>query len=486
MMTIRTRLTLWYSGLLTLIIVIFAVTVMTMNRISILAVVDQVIGQSAQNIAGNVRIVPVSEFGPMRLKIQPIGDNAIELPNDVWMQVWQTHDNGTAITPHLIQASEGIVEVGDMLDVGSLHANGLHLSDVRFNGVQTRVATVPIVVSNGQQMGVVQVGASISTIDQSTVALLFSMAIAGVACVLVSVGLGMWISSRLLNPIEKITQTAASIVNANDLNTRLVWDGPKDELGKLSDVFNQTMARLEHLFKVQQRFVGDVSHELRTPLTSIMGNLEIMQRYGVDSDSLDSVYREAERMSRMVNDLLLLARADNGELKIDISPIDLEGIFVEVYEQAHLLRKKRPLKIVLKETCPTYVRGNADRLKQLLLNLVNNAIKFTPDDGVITLSLTHHDQAAWIDVEDTGIGISPQDQQRIFDRFFQADNSRVHRNEQDGAGLGLSIVRWIVDAHQGRVEVSSQLNVGTRFRVILPLITATPHASLNGHAKTLA
>jgi two-component system OmpR family sensor kinase len=129
-----------------------------------------------------------------------------------------------------------------------------------------------------------------------------------------------------------MTETAASIVNADDLKKRLPVAHPMDELGHLASVFNQTLERLENLFRVQQRFVGDVSHELRTPLTSILGNLEIMQRYGYDEESLNAVYREAERMSRMANDLLLLARADNGELKIELTPIDLDPIVVEVYE----------------------------------------------------------------------------------------------------------------------------------------------------------
>jgi signal transduction histidine kinase len=468
-MTIRTRLTLWYSGLLTLIIVIFALTVMTVNRISILAVIDQSIAQTALGIAQSLTVLPIADFGTPKLQIQRIEGLNDSLEGGFWVQIWQVGDATEPMLPRLVQESAGANAEGSALDHDALSLNAPRVSETRFNGVQTRVASHPITLENGQTIGVVQVGASINALDQASDALFISMTIATLISLAVSVGLGVWVSARLLKPLGSIAQAAAGIVNADDLSTRLTWEGPMDEIGNLTAVINQTLARLESLFKVQQRFVGDVSHELRTPLTSILGNLEIMQRYGVDDASLNAVYREAERMSRMVNDLLLLARADNGELKVELQAIDLEPILLEVYEQAHFLKKQRDLKIRLGELEPAPIMGNHDRLKQLLLNLVNNAIKFTPDGGTVTLSLTCHADEAHLDVQDTGIGISPDDQARIFDRFFQADNSRAQRGETDGAGLGLSIARWIADVHHARIAVTSELGKGTRFRVILPL-----------------
>jgi signal transduction histidine kinase len=185
---------------------------------------------------------------------------------------------------------------------------------------------------------------------------------------------------------------------------------------------------------------------------------------------LDAVFREASRMSRMVNDLLLLARADNGDLQVDLYALDLDPIVLDVFEQAHILAKPRKLQIHLADIEPSRIYGNADRLKQLLLNLVNNAIKFTADDGSITISLTHQGDEARLAVSDTGIGISSEDKQRIFDRFFQADHSRVQRSESDGAGLGLSIVRWISQIHSGTIEVESEVGKGSTFIVRIPLL----------------
>jgi signal transduction histidine kinase len=187
-------------------------------------------------------------------------------------------------------------------------------------------------------------------------------------------------------------------------------------------VFNRLMDRLEHLFGAQRRLVADVSHELRTPLTAIRGNLDLIKRYGVDDDSLEAIASESERMARLVNDLLLLARADYGSMQIELSQVDLDTVVGEVFKEAKILAKDRDLQIHLVAIEPIRMMGNSDRLKQLLLNLVSNAIKFTPDGGQISLALRREGKMARLSVSDTGVGISADDVVRIFDRFYQADD----------------------------------------------------------------
>jgi two-component system, OmpR family, sensor kinase len=467
-MTIRTRLTLWYSAMVTLIIAIFGLTIITMNRISIIAILDQTLTEVANTVASNINLVPVGEFGATEPQILTSQEELFDKAS-VWIQVWQTHENGTPIEPRLVQESAGISPDDGMLHDDPRAVQVAYVDETVFNGTITRVASRPLVL-NGALVGVVQVGTSVSAISQANTALIMSVGIAAAISIGVSVGLGMWIASRLLKPIERISETAASIVNADDLKKRLPVSIPEDEIGRLASVFNHTMERLENLFKVQQRFVGDVSHELRTPLTSILGNIEIIQKYGYDQESFEAVHREAERMSRMTNDLLLLARADNGELKVTLAPIDLDPVVLEIYEQAHILAKKRELKIVMGMMDEVRIEGNVDRLKQLLLNLVNNAIKFTPDGGSITLSCEKQGKHAIVEIRDTGIGMSKEDQARIFDRFYQADNSRTHRSDHDGAGLGLSIARWIAEAHKGTIDVQSEIGKGTTFRIVFPAL----------------
>ncbi len=473
-MTIRTRLALWYSGLLTVIIIILSLTVFAVNRIAVLSTIDNVLNQTITDVMKNLIVTPIGDFGELKTQVVFKSEELFRAPG-ISVQVWQTHDDGQPIEPILVRASNYMADMHSPLDAATLYSTTERATNATINGIPGRVATLPFYSAGVQQMGVIQVATSIQPLAHASDLLFLIVCVAALISIGISLMLNMWLAKHMLKPVQQISQAAASIVEAKDLSTRLEWDGADDELGQLSDSFNRMMERLEHLFKVQQRFVGDVSHEMRTPLTSILGNLEIMERYGVDQSSLEAVHREAARMSRMVNDLLLLVRADSGELNVDLFPVDVDTVLLEVYEQAHSLARGRNLKIVLATIQPARIQGNSDRLKQLLLNLVNNAIKFTTDGGTVTLACRIENQHVLIEVKDTGIGISEADMKRIFDRFYQADNSRMHHSDSDGAGLGLSIVRWIVDAHSGTIDVSSKLGEGTVFRVKLPLMAGQAH-----------
>jgi two-component system, OmpR family, sensor kinase len=277
----------------------------------------------------------------------------------------------------------------------------------------------------------------------------------------------MWFSHKALQPLEQITAAASRIAGTNDLSTRLELNGPQDELTRLASVFNHMMGRIEHMFSVQQRFVADVSHELRTPLTAIRGNLELARRYGTDDESLEAMEAETERMSRLVNDLLMLARADYGGIEIELYPLDLDTVVMEAYQQSKILLQGHDLEFKLEHFEPVRINGNADRIKQLIFNLVSNAVKFTPDGGCIEIGLEHIDNRAVLWVKDSGVGITDEDLDRIFDRFYQTEPSRHHSG--DGFGLGLSIAKWIVDSHNGTIRVSSRPNEGATFTITLPV-----------------
>lgn len=467
-MTIRQQLTLWYSGLLTLIIIIFAVAIMVISRLTILQTIDGVLQRTSRDVMAHLAVVPVSEFGSLSEEIFFYADGAFTAPGFV-LQIWQTHDNGQSLdAPKLVRSSGDLVGLDTSLDPTALPIGETHHNSTSINNVPSRVVSQPITTPSGNPVGIVQIGTPINTVAQANDTLLVILIVVGAIAVTASVGVGGWIAKQALNPINVIADAAANIADADDLSTRLDWDGPMDELGRLTDVFNRMMARLERVFGIQQSFISDVSHELRTPLTSVIGNLELMERYGVDQSSIEAIHREAGRMTRMVNDLLLLARADFGELQVDFYPVDLDAVVLEVYEQALIMANNRELEVVLKRVEHVRIESNVDRVKQLMLNLVGNAIKFTSDGGTISLAVYPDGTDAVIEVHDTGIGISPQDLQRIFDRFFQADASRVHHDDADGAGLGLSIARWIVDIHSGQIDVQSTLGEGSVFIIRLP------------------
>lgn len=482
-MSLRVKLILWYSGLLTIIIVVFGAAVYGVLRWALISTVDRTLESTIDLVRQNSRASVIGEFGsPEQVAVYLPELDTFALAG-VLVQVW----NVSTEAPVLLRASTNIDDYNEPLDHRSLEDRSWrdedtpgHYSNIVINDAEWRVLTETINIW-GREIAI-QVATSSNTVKEATSLLLVIMLASGATGILGSIGVGMWLSSRALSPINRITEAADRIAATDDLKTRLPWNGPSDELGRLTSVFNRMMARLEHLFSVQQRFVGDVSHELRTPLTAIRGNLDIIKRYGVDQESLDAIESEVARMSRLVGDLLLLARADYGELKVELEPTDLDTVVTEVYREARVLAKDRDLKVKIEDFEPVRVNGNGDRLKQLLLNLVSNAIKFTPDGGSITMNLRVEDYDAVLEVVDTGIGISKEDQERIFDRFFQADQSRARVRQGDGAGLGLSIAAWIVDSHHGSITVESEPGGGTAFIVRMPALIESHEVS--SHAVT--
>jgi heavy metal sensor kinase len=471
-MTIRTKLILWYSGLLATLILAFGTGVFAVTRWTLVNAIDSTLEETAQQVIRNSIAFPISQFGGEQTIIVDLPPLDIFRASGVLVQVWK---NVTEEEPRLADWSANLGDYRRPLDQRMLGTETPVYTTMVINGAEFRVLTTPVIVAaQGQLFGNVQVAASLEAVSAAMDKLLGMMLISGGLAILGSVLFGMWLSSRTLKPIEAITEAADHIATANDLNTRLPWDGPMDELGRLVSVFNHMMDRLEQLFTAQQRFVADVSHELRTPLTAVRGNLDLIRRYGMDPPSLEAVESEVDRMSRMVSDLLLLARADSGGVTLDLMTLDLDTVVTEIYREAQVLAKDRDLKIVMARFEPARIQGNPDRIKQLLLNLVSNAIKFTPDGGQVTLSLWQDEGEAVVQVSDTGVGIGPEDLEHIFDRFYQADSSRTRKDINSGSGLGLSIAKWIAEAHGGTLAAESELGQGTTFTLRVPLMETLP------------
>ncbi|MDZ4771108.1 MAG: HAMP domain-containing sensor histidine kinase [Chloroflexota bacterium] len=476
-MTIRSKLTLLYSGLLAVIIVVFGVMVFAVNRWILVSSVDNTLAQTADRIWKNSHAQEVQQFGDVsQLAVFFPDDLDVFTASGVIVQVWGL--DGAA--PRLLRASSNLDAYTESLDPDALRAAsdgvlqadadmGTFYNTVRLKGGDWRTLSLPYDVLGWRV--VIQAATSFDAINAAGNGLLGIMLVTTGTALVGSMIIGTILTNRVLQPIGDITRSAAQITTARDLKKRLEWAGPQDELGQLVSVFNSTMERLEHLFSVQQRFVADVSHELRTPLTAIRGHFELIRRYGMDPDSVEAIQAEIERMSRLVNDLLLLARADYGGLQLTRTPVYLDALVEEVHRESRALSDGRRLNITIGEFDPVQVEGDPDRLKQLLLNLVTNAIKFTPDGGTITLNLTRTATHAIVSVVDTGVGIAPDDLRHIFNRFYQADGSRTRAHgDDDGAGLGLSIAQWIAEAHGGQIAVTSIVDRGSTFTVTLPHI----------------
>ena len=256
-----------------------------------------------------------------------------------------------------------------------------------------------------------------------------------------------------------------------------------DELERLSLALNQMIARLDGAFQNNRRFLADASHELRTPLTVLRGELEVMiqQADGAPEaqERLGSVLEEVERLAKIVEGLFALSRLDAGEAQAEWVRVDLTKLAVTTAEQMSLLAEDKGITITSESAGEVVVQGDRGRLKQIVVNLLDNAIKYTPDGGKIFLRTTVRDGYAQLDVADTGVGIPASAIPRVFDRFFRVDKARSRA--EGGAGIGLSIVKAIATAHGGSVAVTSVEGCGAQFRVSLPQSTAAPEPAHKSH-----
>jgi heavy metal sensor kinase len=320
-----------------------------------------------------------------------------------------------------------------------------------------------------QLIGFLQVGLSVDSNDEALAQLTRLLLLGWAAGVVLSSLGGAFLARQALRPIDTITHTAIAITNADDLSRRIPAPRAGDEVGRLANTFNRMLERLEKLFRAQQRFTADISHELRTPLTTIRGNVDLMRRIRVvDDASLDAIQGETDRMTRMVGDLLLLAQADAG-LPMRREPVSLDTLMLEVYRQLRVIANG--VNVTIGEEDAVTVVGDPDRLKQLIINLADNAIRYTPPGGQVRLSLKRVDGWAQLCVSDSGPGIPPEHLPHIFERFYRVDKARSRRETgavSGGAGLGLSIAQWIAQSHGGQIDVQSETGKGTRFTVRLP------------------
>jgi two-component system OmpR family sensor kinase len=454
-MSLRVRLTLLYSSLLGGILLLFGAAVYLVVSILLIDHLDSLLIATARDIVSVTQVDPSGEIGVVRFP-------QLDITANVYVQAWDRSGQLKSSSPSIAQLTQALDPIG-------LRSRLPVFRDTSLQGISLRVLSVPLEV-RGRPVGVVQVATSLGVVNTARRDLLYILVIAAVFSVAFA-ALGSWVTiGQTLSPLEMVTETALQINRADDLSRRIPYRGPPDdEVGELIRSFNQTLERMELLFTSQQRFLADVSHELRTPLTVIKGNVDLMRRMNtIDEESLTSIDQEANRLTRMVGDLLLLAQAESGKLPLKLAPVELDTLLLEVYQEMHVLAHGR-LQLKITEIDQVQVNGDRDRLKQVLLNLIANAIQYTPAGGEIFLSLGKIGEQARLIVRDTGPGIPMEDLPHIFERFYRTEKSRT-RAKQPGFGLGLSIAYWIVDHHGGRIEVDSQEGKGTTFCIWLPLL----------------
>lgn len=332
------------------------------------------------------------------------------------------------------------------------------------NSAKVRVMASPMYVAG--DILVLEVGQALDPTDAIINQVRWALLTGTLFALILAATFGAVLARRALAPVRRVADTAATIEESSDLGRRVSYRGPKDEIGDLVTTFNHMIDRLEKGFKSQRQLIGDASHELRSPLTVIKGNLELLNR-NIDEpgrrEALRACEAETNRMVKVVGDLLLLAEVDSGQLEAKES-VPLTSIVREEVSRLGPLAGRRHIDV--RKSDEIYVRGSSNRLRQLVANLLENAIKYTADDGTIKTSVYRQDGQVRFEVSDDGIGISPEDLPRVFDRFYRAEAARSRQTR--GTGLGLAIVKAIAEQHGGSVSVASTPGKGSTFTVQLP------------------
>lgn len=457
-MTLGARVTVWQTCLLVLLLTAFAfVSYRTLDS-SLRAEMDRVLRQRADHAALAVQAVPnlpiaglspglSGEFASPGIYLQIVDEAGRVVARS-------TNLGGDSLPVHASRLAE-VLAGRSFYEIESVA------------GQNVRLYHRPI-VRGGRVVGGVEVGGSLHSLED-TLARLRAIFAISIGAALVVGAVGSYSLTRLgLRPLGRLAALAARIGRARDLAARIPQRGPLDDVGQLTVTFNEMLTRLEAAFDSQRNFLAEAAHELRTPLASLLGNADLLARYGGDPErraiALDAIRAEGRRTSRLLSDLLLSVQADAG-WRLELRPTSLAEVLQSVVVNAMPLADGVTLKFAT--PAPITVLGDPDRLQQVFANLVENALRHTPAGGSVecrvTCDVIRRPPYVAVSVSDTGEGIPRDALPYIFDRFYRAPG------QSRGNGLGLSIARWIVEQHGGRIEVESVVGKGSRFSVWLPV-----------------
>jgi two-component system, OmpR family, sensor kinase len=457
-MSLRGRLTLLYTSLVGGILLLFGIAIYFTVSTTLTNQIDDLLRRTAEEIYTNARVDSIGQLNVIMLP-------NLDVPADVFVQVWSRNTQLKAASPNISYLTVP-------LDARGLQSSVPNERDVTIGNSRYRVLTVPLSITGSDRIvGILQLGIKSDVVIQTQRTLLTVLLIGLVLSISIAGLTGWFAINQALAPLESVTQAALQITRADDLSRRIPYKGsPEDEIGQLINAFNQTLTRLESLFHTQRRFLADVGHELRTPLTVIKGNVGLLHRIGnVDDESLVSIESEVDRLTRLVGDLLLLAQAESGKIPMTKQQVELDTLVLEAMKQMSVLARDK-LSLRLGEFDQVQVCGDQDQLKQVVFNLIGNAINYTPAGGEVVVGLGKANKQARLSITDTGPGIPAEDLPHIFERFYRGEKSRTRSRDGKGFGLGLSIAYWIIRNHGGRIEVDSIPGKGTTFCVWLPIL----------------
>ncbi len=454
---IRMRLTAWYFLVLCLAFGAFSLLAFFEVRGSIHSAVDE----GLRDRAADIRELLERQWSPGQVMRELAAGSSVRGEDDI-LQIAETRGEWTYSSVSALRYGLQLVrsaKPGEKFQFSTVYSKGMPL---RLLNGQLRAADKAYDVQIAAPMDDFY-----DAVNRFRLVLLFSVPI----LLLVASAGGYWLSRKAVAPVGEIARAAQSI-SEHELSKRLPIPQTGDELQSLSETLNELFGRLERAFKRVTQFTADASHELRTPVALMRTRTEIAlrkQRSEADyRETIVRIHKELERTSALIENLMTLARADSGSEVLQVASTNLNEVLLEISEPARLLAEGKAIHYDqrLPET-PLRVNGNAPSLRRLFLILIDNAVKYTPHEGRISVVLDTSDGAAVTEIRDTGVGISSSDLDHVFERFYRADASRSR--ESGGAGLGLSIAKWIAEAHEGKISVVSKVGEGSVFRVEIPL-----------------
>jgi heavy metal sensor kinase len=447
-MTIRARLTLWYVALLALTILAFSLFLYYELQDILSRQIDAGIQVSASQLMVDV---DDSVNPPM---LRPMSEEAA------------SHILQSSFASRMVTASgEVVADVGGFPDLAFSPPDAAGFETIVISGVEWRIFTQQV-QTDAQEFDVwLQVGQSLNVIHETQNSLFQLILIAFPLVLLLTALGGIFMANRALNPVAVISKTMQAI-HASDMSQRIPNEGANDELSRLRDTLNAMLDRLQNAFERERRFTADASHELRTPLTVIKGQIGVTLSRPRQAEeyqtALNALQSETDRLIRLANDLLLLARLD-AEPELQAETVNLSDLLEAVLDQVRFLAEQK--NITISATIPEGVlmQGMIDHLIRLFLNLLDNAVKYSPEGSKINLSLEASNDFLIVTIQDEGQGIPPEDLPHLFERFYRAGRER-----SSGAGLGLAIAQQILRLHSGSIQIDSVLQKGTKVIVSLP------------------
>jgi heavy metal sensor kinase len=473
--SIRFRMALWYAALLAGALALFgAATYLGLERYLQKSLEESLIKQ-ARSI-GDVLLVNINQSGEDYVDNEITEHYSPEI-NGRFVRVTRADGKRIYVSgPPKDGTFDPTLVSAPQLPAAREFTREMEMSD----GHELLLHGLPYRASDGTQF-LIEVAAPYNQIESVLRGLLLTFALGLPLIVALAIGGGYLLMRGALRPVDEIRQKAAQITSRN-LSQRLPVVHTGDELERLATDLNRMIARLEESFLQINRFSADASHELRTPLTVLQGELEAIAQKGQSlpedvRDTIGSALEETQRLAKIVESLLAISRLEAGEARVQPVRLDFAELARTTADQMKLLAEEKHISIICDATDPLEVEADPSRLKQVVVNLLDNAIKYTPEGGNISISIARRDDHAVLEVADRGLGISADDLPHVFERFYRADKARSR--QMGGTGLGLSIVRSICQAHGGRVTVNSAEGRGSLFRVELPVSTNNRSQSRN-------